>query len=684
MPLAKKAGGVRPIAVGDVLRRLVGKVLLSTSQARAEVDSLRPMQVGVGVPNAAESVAMGVQAVAAALGTGESWVCLQVDFENAFNSLDRSALLSSAAVRAPTAFNYLRFAYGGDVPLFVGETRILSRTGTHQGCPLGPLGFALGIQPLAEQLQRHGGLAWASWYLDDGVLIGDPLSIAHALEFLEVEALKLGLRLNRGKSVLWGPAASAVENAHGLQVRDWNAGEGITVLGCPVDPVGHTGQLRAAWEDAGARLSSLLELLSRLPDAQVAHHLLRASADGCRVNHLLRASDSYRVQALVQQCDDEVLDAFGDLCGVALTPAQRIQTTLPLRSGGCGIKGVAQLQPAARIAALAGFYGPGAQRVGVPEYARLPDPALLSPVLADLTSRLGHNADPLGAWASDPSRVISASSDHYQQRWWGTLLGTHSFQGLVDAATARDQARLLEIRSGLGGTWMSALPSAASGAVFSSEEYCLGLRWWLGAPLLRPAAVGPAPACPGCELPVDPEGDHFLCCRRNNFADRHNAVQDAIFSLLSANGISVAREVPLAASADAHLRPADLLLPNWHGGLPMALDVTVVHGWSTSAAPSHVLRDNWRPHLRRREVLKHDKYDTACQREGWHFAAAAFGTWGGLGPEAAKILSRVVKRATAAEDATTQGSSQRRAYETIGVALFRQVWRLLGAKNAIR
>jgi hypothetical protein len=50
IPLSKKDGGIRPIAVGDTLRRLVGKVLLRTPEAAAQTASLKPRQTGVGMP----------------------------------------------------------------------------------------------------------------------------------------------------------------------------------------------------------------------------------------------------------------------------------------------------------------------------------------------------------------------------------------------------------------------------------------------------------------------------------------------------------------------------------------------------------------------------------------------------------------------------------------------------------
>ena len=176
-----------------------------------------------------------MQALSSILDEGSNWVALQVDFRNAFNTLDRTTLLLSAAKRVPSAYNYLRFAYGTAAPLYVGGTSLLSQTGTHQGCPLGPLGFALGLQDITEEIAQKAGLLWSVWYLDDGLLVGDPARIQTALTFLEDSARLRGLELNRKKCVLWGPGALQVPDHTTMLVSDWRANAGITVLGIPVD-----------------------------------------------------------------------------------------------------------------------------------------------------------------------------------------------------------------------------------------------------------------------------------------------------------------------------------------------------------------------------------------------------------------------------------------------------------------
>ena len=139
--------------------------------------------------------------------------------------------------------------------------------------------------------------------------------------------------------------------------------------------------------------------------------------------------------------------------------------------------------------------------------------------------------------------------------------------------------------------------------------------------------------CQGCEAAVDDFGDHLLCCPRNNFALRHNALQEALCKVLLQSGQQHQKEVPLREGVAPDLRPADILLQAWTDGSPCAVDITVTHGWSV-AERGRPARDNWRPFLRKREERKHVKYDGPCRESGWTFAAMALGTWGGHGPEA--------------------------------------------------
>jgi hypothetical protein len=98
--ILKKDGGVRPIAAGETLRRLVGKI-----QAARHIPPLRshlePFQLGVGTPMGAERIARLVESWRRKNLGSSTKVLLKVDLKNAFNSVSRRAVLEAVAKHAP-------------------------------------------------------------------------------------------------------------------------------------------------------------------------------------------------------------------------------------------------------------------------------------------------------------------------------------------------------------------------------------------------------------------------------------------------------------------------------------------------------------------------------------------------------------------------------------------------------
>ena len=95
IPLVKPGGGIRPIAVGTVWRRLVSKVA-SSSVGDSMNSYLQDFQFGVGVPGGCEAVLHSVNMLIESKGREVGLSMLLVDFKNAFNLVDRSVLLQEA------------------------------------------------------------------------------------------------------------------------------------------------------------------------------------------------------------------------------------------------------------------------------------------------------------------------------------------------------------------------------------------------------------------------------------------------------------------------------------------------------------------------------------------------------------------------------------------------------------
>ena len=196
--LPKPNGGVRPIAVGEILRRLTAKCLMEAVRDEAR-QHFAPVQLGVATAGGAE----------AAVHTARAWhernaghtgkILVKLDFKNAFNLVSRQAVLDSAALRFPALTRWVIWCYKQPSELHFGQTHLLSAGGVQQGDPLGPLLFASALHPLALELSQ-GPLDLAFFYLDDGVIAGDVAAVCAALAHIQTRSAHFGLHLNLDKS----------------------------------------------------------------------------------------------------------------------------------------------------------------------------------------------------------------------------------------------------------------------------------------------------------------------------------------------------------------------------------------------------------------------------------------------------------------------------------------------------
>ena len=226
--LRKKDGGVRPIAVGQTLRRLVGKCAgLRIVQSMGAV--LAPYQLGYGIPLGCEAAAHAARRFLNNMSSGQ--VLLKLDFCNAFNSLRRDKMLSAVKVAAPDLFKFVCSAYERPSSLFCGDHILDSAEGVQQGDPLGPLLFCLTIHSFVSRLKSK----FKVFYLDDGTLGGPWEEVLTDLRLVEEEAARLGLQLNHGKSELICDEIPTREamllQAPGLQTVSCSQ---ATILGTPI------------------------------------------------------------------------------------------------------------------------------------------------------------------------------------------------------------------------------------------------------------------------------------------------------------------------------------------------------------------------------------------------------------------------------------------------------------------
>ena len=311
--LPKGSGDVRPIAVGEVFRRLAAKCLCASLREAAH-QALWPLQVGVATKLGADT----------AVHTARQWVqrnaghvdkvFLKVDFHNAFNVVDRAALLRR--LHFPGLAPWAEWCYDRHTRLLF-DGVLTSEVGVQQGDPLGPLLFALALQPALQAAQSGPAasrpeLAFA--FMDDAFLAGGCQPVAASLTRLVSAARQVGLQLNPQKCeliVCGGLTASVDARAFPAGIRV-NASGNFLLLGAPIGQARYTEAATLAERVDKAR--PLLRAIAELPDPQTGLLLLRHFASFCKFVFALRVTPTQLLGSAATAFDSAVRECLESLC----------------------------------------------------------------------------------------------------------------------------------------------------------------------------------------------------------------------------------------------------------------------------------------------------------------------------------------------------------------------------------
>ena len=144
IPLNKNPG-VRPIGVGEGIRRIIGKSIGWTLKGDIQ-EAAGPLQAATGLPSGSEAA---IHAMKQIFENEETDAVILVDASNAFNSLNRRVALHNVQVICPNFSRILINTYRQPSRMIVfGSTDILSTEGTTQGDNLAMPFYALGTDPL--------------------------------------------------------------------------------------------------------------------------------------------------------------------------------------------------------------------------------------------------------------------------------------------------------------------------------------------------------------------------------------------------------------------------------------------------------------------------------------------------------------------------------------------------------
>ena len=204
-----KNPGVRPIGVGEVLRRLLGKCIVHVFKDPIK-EAAGNLQTCAGFEAGAEAA---IHAMKELYEEENSEAVIMIDASNAFNSMNRAVALNNIQVLCPTIATYLINTYRQPSRLFVtGGGALKSSEGTTQGDPLAMPWFSINTRRLINVLAEQTEVKQA-WLADDATGCGSIVNLWKWYGKLIEEGKKDGYFVNKLKCWLVVKSESLSEKA---------------------------------------------------------------------------------------------------------------------------------------------------------------------------------------------------------------------------------------------------------------------------------------------------------------------------------------------------------------------------------------------------------------------------------------------------------------------------------------
>ena len=280
--------------------------------------------------------------------TVADYVLLKIDLENAFNKVNRTKFLELVKEKFPEIYHWVRCCYMGSPLLLYGTYTLSSSEGTQQGDPLGPALFSMVLKLVTDRIiSICKELDLNVWYLDDGVIGCDTVSVAKALEILQKEGPEYGLHVIMPKCELYYPSNSNFNrNLFPAELKVMP--NGIDIMGVPI---GSADFCTAYFNGRLSKLNLLIKI-DDIENTQVSFLLLNKCVAYCRFAFFSRTSINPATFEVFKQFDCYIRKTLESLVGSSTTDSQWKQATLGIRLGGLGLRSVYEHRYAAYAASL--------------------------------------------------------------------------------------------------------------------------------------------------------------------------------------------------------------------------------------------------------------------------------------------------------------------------------------------
>lgn len=198
-PIRKRDGGVRPVAVGETICRIVSSLFMSRVTKAAQ-NFLEPLQFWVATKGGTEAIIHAVRKLVKQHGDDCNFGVLQVDLENAFNLVKHQAIMSVVRFVIPELYHWVNLCYNTTHPLmWTGDINFNSVTGVQRVNTLGTLLFSIPLQEplrrlqqvISEKQSKKTKATLLTFYIHDGFIVVRHEVLQTGMTFLKYEFVRV-------------------------------------------------------------------------------------------------------------------------------------------------------------------------------------------------------------------------------------------------------------------------------------------------------------------------------------------------------------------------------------------------------------------------------------------------------------------------------------------------------------
>ena len=656
-----KNPGTRPIAIGDILRRLIAKSIVKVCGVEAQ-DACNNFNLAAGTPGGIEAAVHALNQVfegeenipeeediaedigAQTMSNVPSQIYLThgehldnlsdqsspepngvllIDAKNGFNEISRKAMLWTVRHLWPSGaiftFNCYRHASRLLLRSSNGEARyITSREGVQQGDPIAMLLFALATVPLIKTIREEVQKLRAIPSFADDLSMFGPISAI-------IEGMKLLLKLGPARGYYPEPSKSIFIPQHPDQLQEcksllsnfnFNFKPGHRYLGGFIGSKDEREKwLKEKVEEWSYEINHYIESAKIHPQSAYTGFTRSMQAKFTFVQRVVPDTAKF-FQPIEKKITQEFLPALLDTTAET-SSSIRARTSLPVKLGGIGIFAPTTMSATQYSASRAitrdltkSLIGPDIKKINILKYRQ-----------ANREAKSGEKEHRLYLLTEQLNAYLLTKPKNLQRQ------------------IKRSQET---------GQWLSVFPSEYDNTILSPIEFRDNIQMRLNLPISNLPNKCDAKGCKNSEFSVD----HALKCRQGGLIhQRHNGVVRTFKSLCSKalpdSNISLEPHIPPDLSippdseAATQLRGDLSVLSFQKEGQLTIFDVRVTNT-DNDAQISKPYEDVLKAH----EEEKIKKYKPRCDYNRYQFIPLVFSADGAPGPKAEAAMKHLTTKLT--------------------------------------